>query len=171
MLAQLEVPLETVEHLAKICEREGVPIILDPAPARELPPTLLKRLTWFTPNETEAGFFVAPTPAREAANIASQLMMTGVGGVVLKLGAKGAFVETRSGLHEVSEPFPVKAVDTTAAGDAFNGAFAAGLMMNMKIAEAARFAGAAAAISVTRAGAQPSMPSLAEVEEMLKRTD
>ena len=168
VLAQLEVPLETIEHLAEICVREHVPMMLDPAPAQELPPSLLQRITWFTPNETEADFFVSATRAGEPADTASQLIQTGVQGVVLKLGSRGAFIETRDGVHKVLKPFPVKAVDTTAAGDAFNGAFATGLMMQMGIAESARFAGAAAAISVTRAGAQPSMPSLDEVQVLLK---
>ena len=168
VLAQLEIPLATVEHLAMICEREDVPLMLDPAPARKLPSTLLERITWFTPNETEAGFFVASAPLSAPAEIANSLLRTGVQGVVLKLGAKGAFLATNAGLRETSEPFHVRAIDTTAAGDAFNGAFATGLMMQMGLVHSARFAAAAAAISVTRAGAQPSMPSLSEVQEMLK---
>ena len=88
-------------------------------------------------------------------------------GVILKLGSQGAFVAA-GGVEEFVPSFPVKAIDTTAAGDAFNGAFATGLMMTKTIAESARFAAAAAAISVTRVGAQPAMPTLAEVDDLLR---
>ncbi len=91
----------------------------------------------------------------------------GVQGVVLKLGSQGAFVAD-GGLEEFVPPFEVKAIDTTAAGDAFNGAFATGLMMGKATAESARFAAAAAAISVTRVGAQPAMPTLADVDDLLR---
>jgi len=170
VLTQLEISLETVEHLAMLCTREGVPLILDPAPARELPSSILKRVVWFTPNETEAAFFADrstnKTESEDPSQVARQLMSKGVEGVVLKLGARGAFVSV-NGINQSIAPFVVNAVDTTAAGDCFNGAFAVGLLMDKPSAEAARFASAAAAISVTRAGAQPSMPSLAEVESLL----
>ncbi len=169
VLTQLEIPLETVEHLAMICNRASVPLILDPAPAQELPEGLLEKLTWFTPNETEADFFIGrdSEPSREPAAIAAMLLGKGARGVVLKLGARGAYLASGTDPGTMLPSLPVSAVDTTAAGDAFNGAFAAGLLMNKTTIESARFAAAAAALSVTRAGAQPSMPSLAEVEEML----
>ena len=91
-------------------------------------------------------------------------------GVVLKLGSRGAYLASATGQTAFLDPFPAGAIDTTAAGDAFNGAFAVGLMLKMGPVEAARFATAAAAISVTRAGAQPSMPGMEEVEQMMARS-
>ncbi len=168
VLTQLETPIETVQHLAKICMREGVPLILDPAPARALSQELLEGVAWLTPNETEVAFFLGDVAGSlEPAQIAEKLMSSGVRGVVLKLGARGAYLCSSTEPGTFVHPFPVQAVDTTAAGDAFNGAFATGLLMGRSVTESARFAAAAAAFSVTRAGAQPSMPSLEEVEKML----
>ena len=170
VLTQLEIPLETVLHLATICVREEVPLILDPAPARELPPDLLRKVAWLTPNETEAEFFTGNTNgpnAKDPAATAQMLMTQGIQNVVLKLGGRGAYLASAKGLRQLLPSFSVKAVDTTAAGDAFNGAFATALLLNMGQVESTRFATAAAAVSVTRAGAQPSMPSMADVERML----
>jgi len=172
VLTQLEIPIPTVLHLAQICSRENVPLILDPAPAKDIPPELFQDVAWFTPNETEAAFFAgesnSSTNEAEPSAMARMLMDKGAKGVLLKLGSRGAYIATRSGVAELLGSFTVKAVDTTAAGDAFNGAFATGLMMDLPPIESARFAAAAAAVSVTRAGAQPSMPAIAEVEEMLR---
>lgn len=171
VLTQLEIPLETVLHLATICVREGVPLMLDPAPARELPEELLRQVSWLTPNETEAAFFTGEKGDRRDSNdpvdTAKKVIASGVRNVALKLGARGAYVASSSGLDAFLQPFPVTAIDTTAAGDAFNGAFAVALSMNMEPADSARFAAAAAAVSVTRPGAQPSMPTMDEVEQML----
>jgi ribokinase len=171
VLAQLEIPLETVLHLAAICVRENVPLMLDPAPAAKLPAELLKNVTWFTPNETEAAFFIGDgqgdTQEKESPEIAKSLRSKGIRGVVLKLGARGAYLASPDGVTASIQPFPVRAVDTTAAGDCFNGAFAVGLLMGKDPAESARFAAAAAAISVTRVGAQSSMPALEEVQDKL----
>ncbi|MBT9330632.1 ribokinase [Paracidobacterium acidisoli] len=167
VLAQLEIPILTVLHLARICAREKVPLILDPAPAQELPAELFEIVEWFTPNETEAAFFTGNADAESSSTMAQFLMGKGIKGVLLKLGSRGVYIATRAHVAEQLPPFAVKAVDTTAAGDAFNGAFATGLMMNLTPVESARFAAAAAAVSVTRPGAQPSMPSIAEVEQML----
>lgn len=189
VLTQLEIPVETVEYLARICARENVPLILDPAPATHLPPGIFKHIEWFTPNETEAAFFLASSGAmpaglarepallnqepalvnQEPALVAQMLLEQGPRGVILKMGSRGARMASASGLRSEIAPFAVDAVDTTAAGDAFNGAFATGLMLRMGPEEAARFAAAAAAISVTRAGAQPSMPRREEVERMMER--
>jgi ribokinase len=171
VLAQLEIPLETVECLANLCAKEKVPLILDPAPARELPPSLLRSTAWFTPNETEAAFFLGGAQSEpektSPAETARLLRARGAQGVVLKLGARGAYLESVDGRQEFIESFKADAIDTTAAGDAFNGAFAAGLMLGMTPSHAARFAAAAASISVKRVGAQPSMPAMHEVEEVL----
>ncbi|MGC2164057.1 MAG: ribokinase [Silvibacterium sp.] len=170
VLTQLEIPMETVEYLARICAREDVPLILDPAPAKDLPFGLLKNIAWFTPNETEAAFFIGnadnSADIRHPEAVAGKLLEKGAKGVVLKLGSRGAYLAT-SEITQSLRPFPVKAIDTTAAGDAFNGAFATGMMLRMGPVESARFAGAAAAISVTRAGAQPSMPVMADVEQFI----
>jgi ribokinase len=174
VLTQLEIPIETVQHLAKICTQEKVPLILDPAPAKEIPPSLFEDVEWFTPNETEAAFFAKSrdggSDTSDPAAMATTLMSKGVKGLVLKLGARGAFIAAPGGIAELLPPFPVNAVDTTAAGDAFNGAFATALLMEMNPVESARFAAAAAAISVTRPGAQPSMPAMDDVKQMLERS-
>ena len=175
VLTQLETPMETVRHLATLCSREGVPLMLDPAPAKELPPDLFAKVAWFTPNETEAAFFLDSGPGASDASTAASLLSKGIQGVVLKLGSRGAYLASHA--HPASKtgpavsipPFPVNAIDTTAAGDCFNGAFATALSLGHDPAESARFAAAASAISVTRAGAQPSMPSMAEVEQLLGR--
>jgi ribokinase len=172
VLCQLEIPEETVERLAHICSREGVPLILDPAPARKLAPEIWRSVAWFTPNETEAAYYLHESnPSSELvepAKAAGLLLNKGLGGVILKLGSRGAYIATKDGSNAAISAFPVKAIDTTAAGDAFNGAFATALMLGDEPAEASHFASAAAAISVTRKGAQPSMPSRPEVEAMMK---
>jgi len=171
VLTQLETPLDTIEHLANLCEREGVPLMLDPAPARELPAQLLRKITWFTPNETEAAFYcgASATANNEPSAIAKQLFDKGIEGVILKLGSRGSYLARPSETGHTIAPFPVKAIDTTAAGDAFNGAFATALMMGKSEQESARFASAAAAISVTRKGAQPSLATMAEVQALLAK--
>ncbi len=176
LLAQLETPLETIEYLGRLARKYDVPFMLDPAPARALPPELLRNVTWLTPNETETRIMLgagtsilleagSKGPIRAAAD---ELLSRGVTNVVLKLGEKGVYVAMGAGERTHVPAFLVKAVDTTAAGDAFNGAFAVGLMQGSTPAEAARYGCAVAGISVTRAGAQPSMPSRAEVAKFLK---
>jgi ribokinase len=171
VLTQLEIGLDTVEYLAQVCLREEVPLILDPAPAKRLPAALLRAVAWFTPNEIEAAFFRdAPNGASGPSSFeatAKGFLQQGFSGIVLKLGARGAYIATQDGMSMRLQPFPVKAIDTTAAGDAFNGAFAVGLLLEKDPAASARFATAAAALSVTRAGAQPSMPTRPEVERLL----
>lgn len=170
VLAQLEIPLETVEYLAEICGRECVPFILDPAPARKLSDRLLAHVTWLTPNQTEAVYYRtrhAAAASFDAMSAARELLQRGTRGVVLKMGEGGALVSDHNGGSHVVPAFQVKAIDTTAAGDAFNGGFAVGLMRGMSPIESARFAAAVAAISVTRSGAQPSMPTLKEVERFI----
>jgi ribokinase len=172
VLAQLEIPLESVEFLSELCSRYGVPLILDPAPAQALPPGLLSRVRWFTPNETEAAFYaehIDPALAgADPALLAAAFLHLGVESVALKLGERGVLLASADGSREHLPAIPVAAVDSTAAGDAFNGAFAAGLMLGMEPCQAGRFACAAAAVSVTRHGAQPSMPKRAEVEHLLQ---
>ena len=172
VLAQLEIPLETVEYLARVCARENVPLILDPAPASDLPSSIFKDIAWFTPNQTEAAFYLGnkysesnpPTPAETA----KVFLSDGCRGVVLKMGAHGTYLGSQDGIGSSVPAFSVNAIDTTAAGDAFNAGFATALMLGKSSLDSAVFAAAVAAISVTRTGAQPSMPSMAEVEKFLK---
>jgi ribokinase len=172
VLAQLEIPIEMVEHLASMCGEEGVPLMLDPAPAHVLQRSIFRHLHWLTPNDTEAAFFASQFAHNlhepEQEQIAKTLLATGVKNVILKMGARGVYLASTNGSSQLIPAFQVKAVDTTAAGDAFNGAFATALMMGMEQGKAACFAAAAAAVSVTRAGAQPSMPTRAEVDELLR---
>jgi ribokinase len=174
VLAQLEIPIETVEYLAAVCAREGVPFILDPAPATDLPGAVFKHTAWLTPNQSEAAFYLKCTDRDPEVDgdlpneAARQLLGKGNQGVVLKMGERGAFVASREVTGILVPAFEVRAVDTTAAGDAFNGGFATGLMLGKSPKESARFACAVAGLSVTRCGAQPSMPSMTEVEQFLK---
>jgi ribokinase len=172
VLAQLEVPLETIEYLARICAKENVPLILDPAPARDLPQGIFKDIAWFTPNQTEAAFYLGNKYAESSppapAETAQMFLSNGCRGVVLKMGAHGTYLGSQDGIGSLVPAFSVNAIDTTAAGDAFNGGFATALMLGKSPLDSASFAAAVAAISVTRTGAQPSMPSMAEVEEFLE---
>ena len=165
VLCQLELPLETLPCTLAICAEAGVPVMLDPAPAATLPDEAWKRVTWFTPNETEAAFHLGSGIEPEQA--AQELLARGLKGVVLKRGSEGAYVATAGGKAGWVRAFAVHAVDTVGAGDCFNGAFAAALLEGRDPWAAARFANAAAAISVTRTGAQASMPYRAEVDAFL----
>jgi ribokinase len=165
VLCQLELPMQTVSHVLALCAEAGVPVMLDPAPAAPLPDQIWDQVAWFTPNETEAALYLGETLKPEIG--AKRLMATGLRGVALKRGGEGAYVAVAGGKAAWVPPFPVEAVDTVGAGDCFNGAFAVALMEGKDPWTAARFASAAAAISVTRRGAQASMPSRADVEAFL----
>ena len=169
LVMQLETPLETVQAAAELAARAGVRVILNPAPARPLPDRLLKVVSILTPNETEAELLTG-IPVDDdvaAARAADELLAKGIQTVVLTLGARGAFLATKAGQHLVPG-FKVKPVDTTAAGDIFNGALAVALAEGKSLVEAVRFANAAGALSVTKLGAQPSAPTLREIERFLK---
>jgi ribokinase len=166
ILVQLETPMEAVIRLAEQAWESKTPLMLDPAPAIPLPEFLLSRTTWLTPNETEAQILLGRVTLEPAA-AAEKLLAMGVRNVALKLGSQGVFVAGRDCSPQLVPAFPVKVVDTTAAGDCFNAAFAVALMRGKVPALAARYAAAAAAISVTRAGAQPSLPSASEVDGFL----
>lgn len=171
LLTQLEIPLETVEHLAAIAVREQIPLMMDPAPARPLPSSLLECVTWLTPNETESCSLLGLAPQElskeQMADTANALLERGSRNVILKLGARGCYLALSDGTRQLLPAFPVKAVDTTAAGDAFNGALAVALLNGEDPHSSAWWASAVAAVSVTRQGAQPSMPTRAEVERFL----
>ena len=165
---QLETPLETVEAAAELAASAGARVILNPAPAQPLPDDLLRRVYLLTPNESEAELLtgVAVNNDAAAAKAAEALLARGVQNVIITLGARGAFVVGK-GVHQLVPAFKVKPVDTTAAGDVFNGTLAFGLAEGKSLLEAARFASAAAAISVTRLGAQTSAPTRKEIEKLL----
>jgi ribokinase len=165
VLCQLELPIESTLHMLEVCAGAQVPVILDPAPAADLPHFAWPLIQWCTPNETEAILYAGTGLSAE--QTAQKLLALGLQGVVLKRGAEGAYVATSSGEAAWIKPFPVRAIDTVAAGDCFNGAFAVALMEGNSPVQAARFASAAAALSVTRRGAQASMPSRAEANAML----
>ncbi|HXR39604.1 MAG TPA: ribokinase [Terracidiphilus sp.] len=165
VLCQLELPMETVSRTLALCAEAGVPVVLDPAPAANLPDDLWSQVAWFTPNETEAEFYCGQKVSPEIG--ARRLLARGLKGVVLKRGAQGAYVAVAGGNAAWVDPFPVEAVDTVGAGDCFNGAFAVALLQGRHPWAAAWQASAAAAISVTRHGAQASMPSRADVEAFL----
>jgi ribokinase len=168
LLLQLEVPLATVEAAAKIGREGGAVVVLDPAPARVECLKLLPLVDYVTPNETELASLVGEPGRRlgsdEARALARALLGWGPRRVVAKLGAEGAFRVSAEG-ERAWPGLTVSAVDTTAAGDVWNGAFATALAEGATEDEAGGFANVAAAISVTRAGAQPSMPTRAEVDE------
>ena len=171
VLVQLEIPLATVERVARICAEAGVPVMLDPAPARTLPESLYPLLSWMTPNETEAAFYAGESQRGsdcDPAVVAATLQGRGAAAVVVKMGARGAYLADAEGYAAHVEPFPAQAVDSTAAGDAFNAALAVALLEGRATPEAARFAAAAAAISVTRNGAQESMATRREVMQRLE---
>jgi ribokinase len=167
VLCQLEIPIESLSHTLALCADAGVPVMLDPAPAAPLPDQVWSQIAWFTPNETEAAFYLENESKPEKA--AKQLLAKGLRGVVLKRGAEGAYVAIADGEADWVRAFKVDAVNTVGAGDCFNGAFAAALLEGNDPFAAARFASGAAAISVTRPGAQASMPTRAEVDEFLSQ--
>jgi len=169
LVAQLETPLATVTAAVELAVKAGVPVILNPAPARPLPNSLLERISILTPNETEAELLtgIKVTDAAAAAKACSKLRSRGVGIVILTLGKRGAFLADANG-ERLVPGFKVKTVDSTAAGDIFNGALSVALAEGKAVFDAVRFANAAAALSVTRLGAQPSAPSRADIEKFIR---
>lgn len=169
VVAQLEMRLDVVEELARMCEELHVPMILNPAPAAALSDELLKRVTYLTPNETELSVIAQhPVDTLEEIKQAAQLLLDrGVQHVVATLGDKGALLADSTGM-KVIEGYPVQAIDTVAAGDSFNGALAKALVDGKSLEESIRLANAVGALTVTRHGAVPSLPTKEEVEEFIK---
>jgi ribokinase len=162
VLAQLEVPLATVEFAAELAARYHKPFVLNPAPAVRLPQSLLARCTLITPNEYELGTALAQP------GVGWQELLTRLpGGVVVTKGAEGVYFTDAAGALKHQPGFAVKPVDTTGAGDTFNGAL--GAFWHLGLAEAVRRGCAAGALSVTKRGAQDSMPTLAELNAFLDR--
>ncbi len=169
VLLQLESPLETVAAAVRAAKGRGIPVVLNPAPARPLDDGLLRLVSVLTPNEHEAEFLtgIAVSDEGSAMKAAVRLRTRGAAAVIVTLGARGVCVS--ADLYEGHLPaFAVTPVDTTAAGDVFNGALAVALAEMRPLGDAIRFAQAAAAISVTRPGAQPSAPTRAEVLAFLE---
>jgi ribokinase len=164
VLVQLEIPLETVLATARLASEFNVPLILNPAPGAKLPAELLKMVSVITPNETEAALLTGTREINEETipEMARALYDMGIETVIITLGSKGVYL-LNSDFQGHVRGYTVKAVDTTAAGDVFNGALAAALSGNKTIRQAIDFAQRAAAISVTRMGAQPSAPRMEEI--------
>ena len=165
ILLQLEIPMQTVEAAAAMAYRLGKKVVLNPAPASKLSAGLLETLYAITPNETEAEAIsgIRITDEHTAEEAARKIASMGVCNVIITLGAKGALVF--DGEHcEVVPAYKIQAVDTTAAGDVFNGALVVALSEGRTLPEAVRFACKASAISVTRSGAQNSVPYRTEVD-------
>jgi ribokinase len=168
VVAQLEIPLETVMMTARLARRHNVPFILDPAPARKLPPELFKMVSIIKPNETEAEILtgVKVEDERSAKKAAEKLLESGVQCAIITMSNKGFLLATSEG-SEFIAGLKVKAVDSTAAGDAFTGAMAFGLSGSKGLKEAALLANKVAAISVTKKGAQSSLPTMEEVNRFI----
>ncbi|OOF39601.1 ribokinase [Rodentibacter rarus] len=168
LLMQLETPLPAVILAAQIAKKHRVQVVLNPAPAQPLPDSLLNHIDIITPNETEAEILtgVRVTDEQSAVKSAEVFHQKGINCVMITLGAKGVFI-SRNGEYRIIKGFSVQAVDTTAAGDTFNGGFVTALLEGQPFEEAIHFAQAAAAISVTRAGAQPSIPTKQETLDFL----
>jgi ribokinase len=169
LLLQLEIPLATVREAARVGHERGLRVILNPAPACGLNDALLANVDILTPNETEAELLTGYKirDEQDMAKAAGKLHAKGISSVHITLGARGAFLsDGKTG--RIIPGFKVKAIDSTAAGDVFNGALAVALTESRPLDAAARFANAAAALSVTRLGAQPSAPMRKEIDRFLK---
>lgn len=170
LLCQLEIPLEAVTRAIELAADRGVPVLLNPAPAQPLERALLERVTYLVPNETEAGLLtgIEVRDIGSAQKAALRLRESGVQTVILTLGENGVVIaDADQCTHEAA--LTVNAVDTTAAGDAFVGSFATAVTEGQSIAEAVTCAKHAAALAVTKLGAQPSLPTRAEVDAYRRR--
>lgn len=163
LVVQLESPLDTVGAAIDLAAAHHMQVVLNPAPAQPLPPALLAKVDVFIPNEREAQQVAGADTLDEAV---TKLMAMGVKNLIVTLGEAGALVVTAQGRTQIPA-YRVTAVDTVAAGDAFVGAFATGLAEGLSLEASARLGNAAAALSVTRAGAQPSLPTRDEVVQFL----
>ncbi|MGL5969696.1 MAG: ribokinase [Kluyvera sp.] len=170
LLMQLESPLDSVQLAAQIAHEHQTTVVLNPAPARALPDTLLSLVDIITPNETEAEKLTGVRVENDddAAKAAQILHAKGIDTVIITLGSRGVWASVKGEGHRVLG-FKVQAIDTIAAGDTFNGALMTALLEKTPLAEALRFAHAAAAIAVTRKGAQPSVPWREEIDEFLRQ--
>lgn len=168
VLTQLEIPLPTVLHIAEMTSAAGKQLILNPAPARPLPDSLLQKVFLITPNETEAEILtgIRVSDVESARRAALWFREKGVQQIVITMGSQGAFVFTDD-FQGMVPSYKVKAIDTTAAGDVFNGALTVALSEGKTTADAARFGCAASALAVMRPGAQSSIPTRTEIDAFL----
>ena len=166
LLLQLEIPMEVVEYAADVAHKAGTKVILNPAPAAPLSRELISKLYLITPNRTECQLLTARSISDEksAESAASALLAMGAQNAIVTLGSRGALVAEDGGKYELIPAQHVVAVDTTAAGDVFNGALCVALSEGRTLIEAATFATKASAISVTRMGAQSSIPYRIEIK-------
>ena len=164
ILLQLEIPVETVERTIELAYELGKKVVLNPAPATKLPVSIFQKLDIITPNEHEASLLtgIEVVDEKSAARSADHLHQLGIKTVIITMGALGAYLSTNLEKKMITG-FPVKAIDTTAAGDVFNGALAVGLDEKLDIEKAILFGNRAASIAVTRPGAQNSIPERKEV--------
>lgn len=171
LLTQLETPVDAILKAVTIAKQAGKTTLLNPAPAQALPSELLKQIDIITPNETETQILtgIAVHDEGSAAQAANILHRQGINIVIITLGAKGAYLSQQNTNAEMITGFQVEAIDSTAAGDTFNGALATALLEGKDMRDAIRFAHAAAALSVTKLGAQNAIPYRQEVEEFLVR--
>ncbi|MBN1979771.1 MAG: ribokinase [Anaerolineae bacterium] len=168
LLLQLESPLEAVARAAELAHAHGVTVVLNPAPARKLPTALLALVDVLVPNESETAILAGLPDGVQVEAQAMALLDLGVGAALLTLGERGALLAQPGSIEHVPA-FRVTPVDTTAAGDAFVGGFAAALAEGRSPVEAVRWGCAAGALATTKLGAQPSLPTRQEVEALLKR--
>lgn len=167
VLVQLEVPLGVVQATVEIARSNNIKVILNPAPARKIPQEILESVDYLTPNETEAAILTGRDPSDLKPDSLPELAsLLGVSNLIVTLGSKGAGILV-NGQTTIIPPFPIKSVDTTASGDAFNGALAVALARGEDLSQAVRYANAAGAITATRLGAQPSLPTSKEVEQFM----
>jgi len=169
LLVQLEIPLETVRTAIDLGCKNNLTVILNPAPATKLPHEFYQKISIITPNESETRILtgIKPNSSKNLILAAEKLLRNGVKTVIITLGEKGAFIHSKT-ISTFIPTYKVKPVDTTAAGDVFNGALAVAIAEGLELLEAVQFANAAAAISVTRPGAQPSAPFRNEILKMLE---
>jgi len=166
---QLEIPIETVEFVVDICYQKGIKVILNPAPACELPDILLEKVYILTPNETELTFLsgIKIETIEDIKEASKYLLDKGVKNVITTIGGKGSFLINKD-VEKIFDAIKVTAVDTTAAGDSFTGALAVALSEGKNIESAIKFATYVAALTVTKEGAQSSLPYRDEVEKFIK---
>ncbi len=167
ILMQLEIPIETVVHAIRLAREINVPVILDAGPALAQPPEEIFRVALLSPNEAEAGALLgcAIRDLKDAEEAGREMLRRGAGAVALKLGSKGALLVTEEECLHVPA-LAVNVVDTTAAGDAFTAALAVYRAEGLPLPQAVRMANKAGALATTKLGAQPSMPTRAEVDAM-----
>jgi ribokinase len=168
LLLQFEIPIETVVYSAKQAKEKGLTVLLNPAPARSLSDDLIRVVDYIVPNETELGLLTGkPIGDFDSVEAAGRTLLSrGAKNIIVTLGEKGALILNKEGIKLIPA-FNVKVLDTTAAGDAFIGGMSVGLMNGKSLGDAVQYGCACGALAVTKFGAQPSLPTLEEVNKLL----